>query len=165
MVIYEVDFHRVEFVVTGVGAENAKSTSSPAVNDGEGDGQLTDAQATEFGSLAARANYFARRRPGAQFRCNGISFAMASPCQRRWDMLTRLAKYLRGWPRLVHRCWQAKGERVVMAYADASWVGDRRARPSTSGGTVLFGNHWAESHGKTQSLIALPLPNQICMHP
>ena len=38
--------------------------------------------------------------------------------------------------------------------SDANWAGCKRARKSTSGGTVMLGNHLIRTYSKTQSTIA-----------
>ena len=43
----------------------------------------------------------------------------------------------------------------LTAMSDANWAGDRQTRKSTSGGVVMFGQHYIKSWSKTQSLIAL----------
>ena len=69
-------------------------------------------------------------------------------------MLKRVGRYLKGRPRLVWRFdWQSPTT-VVDITSDANWAGCRRTRKSTTGGTIMLGNHLIRSFSKTQAVVA-----------
>ena len=43
---------------------------------------------------------------------------------------------------------------TISAYTDANWEGDAKFRRSTSGGVVLFGQHWAKAWSNIRTFIA-----------
>ena len=80
---------------------------------------------------------------------------MAKPTVGGWRRLKRLARYLRGRPRVVQRYkWQEEQEKVV-GYSDSDWAGCRRTARSTSGGMLMIGQHLVKSWSSTQKSIAL----------
>ena len=80
---------------------------------------------------------------------------MSSPSQGDWDRLKRLARYLKGKPRVIKRFkWQRPTD-TLSIYTDADWAGDKRDRKSTSGGCIMIGSHLLKGWAKTQTLIAL----------
>merc|ERR1712079_526166 len=67
----------------------------------------------------------------------------------------KIGKYLKGYPRLVHKFpWQRQGERLRI-YTDADWAGCRKTRKSTSGGVAMVGKHCLKFCSKTQQNITL----------
>ena len=69
-------------------------------------------------------------------------------------MLRRIGRYLRGRPRLIWKYgWQSEVKTVDIT-TDANWAGCRRARKSTSGGTIMLGDHLIRTYSKTQATIA-----------
>ena len=69
-------------------------------------------------------------------------------------MLKRIGRYLKGKLRLIWRYdWQSEVD-VIDISSDANWAGCRRARKSTSGGTIMLGSHLVRTYSKTQSTIA-----------
>ena len=80
---------------------------------------------------------------------------MSSPTEEYWSKLKRLARYLKGKPRVVFMYeWQEPTAKTVV-FSDANWAGDRQTRKSTSGGCIMLGKHWVKSWSKSQSTIAL----------
>ena len=80
---------------------------------------------------------------------------MATPKARSWKLLMRIARYLKGKPRLVlHYPWQAE-ETNISTYSDSDYAGCLRTRRSTSGGCVMIGRHLVKSFSKQQKVIAL----------
>ena len=63
--------------------------------------KLDTARATEYRSLAARANYLASDRPDMQFSVKESCQHMSEPTLGGRRKLKRLARYLAGSPRLV----------------------------------------------------------------
>ena len=70
-------------------------------------------------------------------------------------MLKRLARYLKGAPRLILSfAWQEATNELVVC-ADSDWAGCPRSRKSTSGGVVFRGRHVLKHWSTTQSTVAL----------
>ena len=82
---------------------------------------------------------------------------MAKPVKSDWHKLVRLARYLKGAPRLVWEYrWQAGGDGIAPSgYSDSDWAGDRKTGKSTSGGVVMRGLHLIKSWSRTQDAITL----------
>ena len=116
---------------------------------------LTSAEATKFRGLAARANYLAQDRMDIQFAVKEIARRMASPRQGDMALLTRLAKYLAGAPRVTYcYAWQSSVE-PMEAFVDSDWAGCVGSRRSTSGGILARGSHILKTWSTTQATVVL----------
>ena len=49
--------------------------------------------------------------------------------------------------------WQAEQD-IIDVHSEANWVGCKRSRKSSSGGTIAFGTHLITSYAKTQAVVA-----------
>ena len=79
---------------------------------------------------------------------------MARPTTGAWEMLKRVGWHPKERPRLVWKFgWQAPTT-IIDITSDASWAGCRRSRKSTTGGTIMIGNHLIRSYTKTQAVVA-----------
>ena len=69
-------------------------------------------------------------------------------------MMKRLARYLKGRPRMV---WEYRWQGVehINAYSDSDWAGCKRTARSTSGGIILRGSHHIKSWSATQKRVTL----------
>ena len=107
--------------------------------------------------MAARSNYLAADRPDIQYAVKEICRRMAKPVESDWKKLVRLARYLRGSPRLVWTYgWQEAADGLAPSgYSDSDWAGDRTTGKSTSGGLVMRGSHLIKSWSRTQDSITL----------
>ena len=103
----------------------------------------------------ARANYLSPDRPDIAFVVKELARAMSSPTRGDWERLKRLARYLKGRPRVVKIFKWQRPSSTLSIYTDADWAGDKRDRKSTSGGCIMLGGHMSKGWAKTQSLIAL----------
>lgn len=79
---------------------------------------------------------------------------MSSPTTGSWARVERMARYLKGKPRLVWRFGWQDSCAIFDEFTDANRAGCRRTRKSTSGGCIMVGDHCIKSWAKTQSLIA-----------
>ena len=103
--------------------------------------------------MAARSNYLAADRPDIQYAVKEICRRMAKPAHSDWNKLVRLARYLKGAPRLV---WKSEGSDVTPSgFSDSDWAGDRKTGKSTSGGLVMRGRHLIKAWSRTQDSITL----------
>ena len=79
---------------------------------------------------------------------------MSRPTARAWEMLKRIACYLKGKPRLIWKYdWQGETE-VFDITSDANRAGCKRGRKSTSAGIIMLGTHLIRTYSKTQATIA-----------
>ena len=140
--------------------EEAKHVSTPGTREegrtNEDNGTvLSDKEATSYRAPVARCNHLAPDRPDIAFSVKELAKAMSKPIVRDMQRLKRLARYLKGKPRLVSLFnWQPM-QTIIVTYSDADWAGCRDTRRSTTGGCVTIGSHSIKSWSKTQSLIAL----------
>ena len=79
---------------------------------------------------------------------------MSAPIEESWAKLKRLARYLRGSPRLVERFVEQDTSHMKV-YADRDWAGCIATRKSTSGGVAMLGGRQIEHWSTTQGVIAL----------
>ena len=80
---------------------------------------------------------------------------MATPTEGNWLLLKRMARYLKGNPRLVQLFrWQARTSELS-TYTDSDWAGDKVSRKSTSGGIAFRGLHCIKSWSSNQTIVAL----------
>lgn len=79
---------------------------------------------------------------------------MSAPTDTSLQAVKRLARYLKGRPRLVYKyCWQVADH--IDVYSDTDWAGCLRTRKSTSGGCVMLGSHLIKAWSSTQASISL----------
>ena len=68
--------------------------------------------------------------------------------------LVVIGRYLKSHPRLVWRYNMQSQQNEVTVSTDADWAGCRRARKSTSGGSICIGRHCIKTWSKTQAVSA-----------
>jgi hypothetical protein len=156
---YEADQRHGEILVQELGLQNATPAITPGTKDKkedrtEGDKELSPQDATRYRALAARANYLSQDRPDISFACKEICREMSKPTQAGMDKIRRLARYLKGQPRIVYRyTWQNPSD--IQTYVDSDWAGCWKTRKSTSGGMAMIGEHLVKHWATTQPTIAL----------
>ena len=157
---YEADQRHAEFVINALNLQEAKPVSTPQEAQKpskvtEEAQKLSQEKATEYRSLAARANYLAVDRIDIQYAVKEICRNMSDPTVGDRRKLKRLARYLKAKPRLVSEyTWQ---ERVIDmdGYTDSDWAGCKDTAKSTSGGVIMWGSHMLKSWSSTQKSITL----------
>lgn len=145
---YEADQRHADLIIQETGTSKSSSLSHPGwdkkvIEEEEKNEELQEKEATRFRAVAARANYLQADRPDIQYAVEEICRRMANPVASDWQKLVRLAKYLRGAPRLVwdYRWQKDEGGIPPGGYSDSVWAGDRSTVKSTSGGIVMRGQH------------------------
>ena len=104
--------------------------------------ELGPAEATNYRSIAARANFLSADRPDIMYAVKELCRGMAKPTKGHWLKLKRLGRYLIESGRTVMRYdWQGH-EHEVTGYSDSDWAGCRVTRKSTSGGAIMVGGHF-----------------------
>ena len=94
-ITFEADLRHVDMIINGMGQVNGKGSNvvGSAVEQSEGEDELSKDDAFRFRSLAARCN-FLNMRPNLQYACEEICLRMSSPRPRDWMLLKKLARYL-----------------------------------------------------------------------
>ena len=140
--------------------DGAKPVSTSGTNDEgrtaeDNEMPLSEQDSTNYRALVARCNHLSPDRPDIAFAVKELARAMSNPTRGDLQRLKRLARYLKGKPRLImlYR-WQPRQTKVV-TYSDADWAGCRTTRKSTTGGCIKIGDHCVKGWSKTQTLVAL----------
>ena len=160
---YEPDQRHAEKVVRDLGLEKAREVTTPCIHeitenkkkDDKEKDFLEPQDATKYRGIAARINYLAADRPDLQFASKGASKYMANPSQKGWEVLKRIGRYLKTYPRMVQKFAWAGWDSELQGYADSDWAGDKTNYKSTSGGALMWGQHTLKTWATSQSSIAL----------
>ena len=115
---------------------------------------LSAEMSTRYRQLGARANYLATDRGDIAYASKEICWDMSAPTEESSTKLKRLARYLRGSPRLDERFTEQETNHMRV-YADSDWAGCIATRKSTSGGVAMLGGHQIKHWSTTQGVIAL----------
>ena len=156
---YEADPRHAELIVEQLGVSGSRTLTSPGVDgsaeeDTPEDIAIYGLDATRFRGVAARCNYLAMDRPDIQFATKEICREMSSPTTGSLRRLVRIGQYLCGRPRLVWKYKMQEFCQLIDVYSDSDWAGCRRARKSSSGGSIMLGAHCLKTWSKTQAIIA-----------
>ena len=117
--------------------------------------ELSNAEGTDYRGLAARANYLAADRADIQYAVKEICRDMSKPPLAGKRKIKRLARYLKGAPRVVLRYRYQKREEEAWGYSDSDWAGCKKTAKSTSGGAIVMGSHTLKTWSSTQKNITL----------
>ena len=156
----EADPRHAELVVEQLGLKDDKGIGTPGLSGAyeddinDDDVPLTGADITIHRAVIARCNYLGTDRPDGSFAIKEGCREMSSPTTgslRRW---MRTGRYLKNHPRLVWKFSMQDPQPEVPVRIDADWAGCRRARKSTSGGSITIGEHCIKTWFKTQAVIA-----------
>ena len=108
---------------------------------GKLEGPLSPEEATRYRAVAARLNYLAQDRADIRVATMRLCARMAAPVAKDMAGLKRVARYLRGVPRVpVLFVWQQEPKKIE-TYTDSDWAGCKATRRSVSGGAILHGRH------------------------
>ena len=141
----EADPRHAELVVEQLGIED-KGVSTPGVlgireEDEEGDVPLVGEDITRYRGVIACCNYMAADRPDCVFAIKEGSRKMSKPTTGSIRRLRCIGRYLEMHPGLVWK-YALQGEvNEITVRTDADWAGCRRARKSTSGGSISRASH------------------------
>ena len=156
----EADQRHADILIEELNLREAKGVKSPGEEEKrweeeENDVELDAADATVFRKVAARANYLGMDRVDIQQAVKEVCKGMAKPTVGDRKKLKRLARFLKGKPRLVWRFgWQERQE-LMEVVTDSDWAGCRKTRRSTSGGVVRVGSHVLKTWSRSQKAVTL----------
>ena len=131
-------------------------------DDTEEDVPLPGANITSYRGVIARCNYLASDRPDCNFAIKEGCREMSTPTTGSLPRLVRIGRYLKNHPRLVWKFPMQSQQSEVIVRTDADWAGCRRARKSTSGGSISIGEHCIKTWSKTQEVIAKSSAESEC---
>ena len=157
----EADPRHAEAIIEEMGVEFGNSVLTPGLryDDEEDPNQAENIRDrehdTQFRRLVAKANFLALDRADIAFTVKELTRFMTAPTPAAWTLLKRLARYLRGKPRMVLHYPFQEMPSTIDAWVDADYAGCTRTRKSTSGGVLVFGRHVLKSWSNTQSVISL----------
>lgn len=146
---------------SGPGVQEESVLSAPGVKetveeDAEEEENLEEEDVRTYRTCAARANYLAQDRPDISYASKECCRHMAGPSRKNMEALRRIARYLKGRPRLVYLYGRQRGDpEKVEAFSDTDFAGCRKTRRSTSGGCLVRGGHLIKHWSATQKTIAL----------
>ena len=156
----EADQRHVDIIVEQLNLKEANPVKTPGEEEQvweiEGNSEpLDEASSRKYRELAARANYLAQDRMDIQFATKEVCRGMCQPTKGNLKKLRRLGRYLKGHPRTVMAYkWQGQ-KQSVQGYSDSDFAGCRKTAKSTSGGVIMFGDHYIKSWSSTQKTVAL----------
>jgi hypothetical protein len=156
-IYYEADPRHQEILVAQL-AGSIKSLSTPGAKERkeeeEAEEELTEQEVSAYRSGAARANYLSLDRPDIAFATKELCRRMSCPTRKDIESLTRVARYLKGAPRVAYRFeWQP--EDGLRTFVDTDFAGCLVTRRSTSGGCAMRGAHLIKHWSVTQKAVTL----------
>ena len=163
---YEADPRHQDIIVSELGLKGGKGIAMPGMKsmpkEDDFEDELIPTEATRYRAITARVNFLAQDRADLLYSAKECSRSMAQPTREDWARLKRIGRYLIRRPRVVVKyAWQSTeasatgNTKAALGFSDADWAGCPRTRRSTSGGTILLGNHWLKACSKTQATAAL----------
>jgi hypothetical protein len=157
-IYYEADPRHQEILVAQL-ASSSKSLSAPGERkrkeeEEAAEEELTEQEVSAYRSGAARANYLSLDRPDIAFATKELCRRMSCPTRRDTEPLARVARYLKGAPRVAYRFeWQP--EEGLQTFVDTDFAGCLVTRRSTSGGCAMRGAHLIKHWSTTQKAVTL----------
>ena len=108
-----------------------------------------------YRSVTMRLQYLAQDRPDIQFACKERARRMQAPTERDFSALKRLARYLKGKPRLVLNFALQDLPSTVTVHCDTDHAGCVETRKSMTGVALSYGAHTLRTNSNTQQDIGL----------
>lgn len=153
---YEADPRHAEIIIKISHDDKiSKVPGSKCDNDRELSPELSPQESTQYRAAAARCNFLAIDRPDIQYASKEASKYMSNPRQCDWDLIIKIARYLKFRPRLKHVFSLNHDMEFVDACVDSDWAGDKISRKSTTGAILKVGGHAVKTYSRNQKTIAL----------
>ena len=157
---WEADSRHVEKTLQVCGLVSGNPLVVPRVKLQEEHGddeELAGEDLVRYRSVVATANFIAQDRPDVRFAVKELCREMARPTCASWRKLKKLARYLKGRPRVVQKIKldvDGIGDEVKII-VDSDWAGCMQTRRSTNGGCIIFGDICLKAWSTTQRVVAL----------
>ena len=133
---YEADPRHAQLIIKSLNLEGGNIVTSPIVKrDMSNMSELPSAQVTTYRSLTMRGAYLAQDRYDIQHSTKELATEMKTPTNEGMVRLKRLARYLKGAPRVVQTIKRQtprdRDSPEVVVDVDSDWAGDKVQRKST----------------------------------
>ena len=165
----EADQRHAEIIVKEMGLESGKTADTPEVKDKDGEAEssplLAAADTRQYRSLTMRAAYLAADRADIGNTVKNLARRMQQPRVFDQMKLKRLARYLKGKPRVVLRYRPQRAPTILRLevpkpkelemYVDSDNAGDKESRRSTVGQVAFLGEHAVKHLCKLLQVIGL----------
>ena len=161
----EADNRHVQLLIEcliGFGNSSAKPVETPRVKHSEDEvwkgyesRKLDRLEVTRYRSNTMRLSYLGQDRVDIQEATKVLVQKMSDPNEFDLSQLTRVARYLKRYPRAVLVYPQQQLPWKVDGWVDSDQAGDIITRKSTSGLCGMFGKHLIKSSSTVQDLIGL----------
>ena len=99
-----------------------------AIDGDEDEEDLDEEYATTYRSNAMRVKFASNERPELQVVCREMAKGMKQPKVRHWNMLKRVARFLRRHPRVVQRFGKSGHLSTLWVWVDSNHAGCIRTR-------------------------------------
>ena len=156
----EADPRHVEKILQVCGLVSGSPSVVPGVKLQEehgDDAELSWEDLVRYRSVVTTANFNVQDRPDVKFAVKELCRETARPTCASWRKLKKLARYLRGQPRVVQKIKldvDGIGDEVKII-VDSDWAGCVQTRRSTNGGCVMVGDICLKAWSTTQRVVAL----------
>ena len=117
---------------------------------------LSAEDATMYRSIAIRAAYLAQDRPDLQTAMRSLAKGLQNPTSRHWNMLKRLARYVRDRTRVAQLFPNQSTCNPFNMWSDADHAGCIRTPKSVSGGVLKANKCCLTTYSKGQGVGCLP---------
>jgi hypothetical protein len=158
----EADPRHAELAIKDLGLTSAKSVATPRIKRkaeevlaDEETPLLISSHATQYRSACMRMAYLAQDRSDLSEAVKSSARNMKEPRVGHMTQLKRIARYLIGRPRCVQEFAHQKLQTRLRAIVDSDAAGDAVTRRSTTGVTLMVGQHLLRHGSNLQSVIGL----------
>ena len=142
---YEADPRHCEIFLKQIGLnDKTKAVAAPGYKTTGRwmDGDVLPASGQrDYRSACMRLAYLGSDRPELQYATKEACRSMAKPTRGSWKLVKRMARYLKGAPRLVQKFGFQEMPEAVVVTGDSDYAGCRQTRKSTSGLVIMYGDH------------------------
>ena len=154
---YEADPRHVQILINELNLNEGRAVTTPGTaRTKTGDEKpLVGEQVKRFRSLAMRCNYLALDRPDIAYAAKELARQMSNATEWSWEGLKRLARFLKGKPRLIWLYEDQEECNEFVMYTDSDDAGCHETRKSTSCGALMRGSHLIKFYSSTQNILAL----------
>ena len=153
---YEADPRHAEIVMKLVNDNRVSCiTGSKSGIDLDNSRELSSSESTQYRAATARCICLAIDRPDIQFAAKEVSRFMSSPRECDWENVYKVARYLKGVPRLKHKFIVRGSTYRVDVYVDSDWADDPLTRKSTSGVVIYYSDNVVKTYSRNQKTLAM----------